>query len=329
VLRAFKFRRYQILNTAKFAALKRKNLGISGLLRYGAQMTSEQKLKKAVGGVIGAEIRSITPVSGGCISQAGILTLSNGDKLFLKWNASAPEGFFKAEADGLNEMRKCPAVRVPQVNSVSESTADVPAFIVLEALSPGESANSQEALGYQLAELHKVQSDKFGFHSRNFIGITVQHNDYHNSWGDFFFKERLVRQAEAGRRAGWFDDQLNSLLFSNEEKVLNLLSETFEKPALLHGDLWSGNVMWCVDGPALIDPAVYYGNREADIAMTECFGGFSKQFYAAYNEHYPLEEGYEHRKDILNLYHLMNHANIFGGHYVSSVKTSLKNFSET
>ena len=138
-----------------------------------------------------------------------------------------------------------------------------------------------------------------------------------------FFKYRLLYQAQLGKSSGWFTEELESILFSKEKLIKDFLAEGPSEASLLHGDLWSGNVFWSNDGPALIDPAVYYGSREADLAMTELFSGFSRDFYQAYEKVFPMISGYQKRREVLNLYHLMNHANLFAGTYINSVAVVL------
>ena len=179
--------------------------------------------------------------------------------------------------------------------------------------------------GKQLAQLHQNTNTSFGLEESNYIGSLLQQNNLHNNWIDFFINERLKPQIKLARDNGKID--LSTI--TKFERLYTKLDEIFpeEPPALLHGDLWSGNFM--VDekgGPVIIDPAVYFGHREMDIAMTKLFGGFNQQLYQSYNEHFPLEKGWEQRVDICNLYPLMVHVNLFGGGYLEQVKSILNKF---
>jgi len=273
---------------------------------------------------LGSKIVARESVSGGCISQACIITLASGECCFLKSNAGTPNGFFAAEATGLDELRKG-EILIPEVIAYEDNPGGTyPSFIVLEFLEPGHSGKKEnQQLGEQLARLHRSTADRFGFIADNFIGSLEQRNKKMARWGDFFFETRLAVQAELGRVNGWFDHSFEALLNEKQVAIREELNQTVEPPTLRHGDLWSGNVFWSTRGPALIDPAVYYGNREADLAFTELFGRFSEVFYQVYNDTYPLEPGYARRKSILNLYHLMTHSNLFGGSYISSARAAV------
>lgn len=282
------------------------------------------KLLESVAQSLNTKIAHYQPVGGGDISHAGVIATLVGDLFFLKWNAQAPEGFFRAEAAGLSELARCEALTVPNVIAYADQPESNPAWILLEHLTPGEKTEAkEEELGRMLAALHQVKSDAFGFSADNFIGLTPQQNQRISSWPDFFFSQRILPQVQIGSEAGWFDLRFDKLLQEKEATIRIMLAEARGTPSLLHGDLWSGNVFFTEESVALIDPAVYYGHREADLAMTELFGGFSKRFYDAYNEALPLDSGYAARKNLYNLYHLMNHANLFSGDYVGRVWATL------
>ncbi len=171
------------------------------------------------------------------------------------------------------------------------------------------------AMGRMLAALHRKTSDRFGWIRDNWIGLSPHKNGWREDWAVFFIEKRLVPQAEQAGKNG----------FSVElPDVKTLLEGHNPEPSLLHGDLWSGNAGFTAEGPVIFDPAVYYGDREADLAMTELFGGFPDEFYAAYEEAYPLAAGYQTRKHLYNLYHLLNHLNLFGGGYLGQVKSTLR-----
>ena len=187
------------------------------------------------------------------------------------------------------------------------------AFIVLEKLEL-QRRGDYAAMGRMLAKLHCQNGSRFGWHRDNYIGLMPQLNAWHDSWPEFFQECRIKPQLEWARQKGFPLPAIDAR---------PLLEGYDPEPSLLHGDLWSGNAGFTSDGPVLFDPAVYYGDREADLAMTELFGGFPREFYRAYDEAYPLDREYEKRKHLYNLYHLLNHLNIFGGAYLGQVRATL------
>jgi fructosamine-3-kinase len=279
-------------------------------------------LEANLGQVVEAE-----PRGGGDISQAARVRLAHGAQLLVKWHSASLPGLFRAEQRGLALLRSANALRVPEVLAQAEATADIPAFIVLEWLDPGSKSNrSAEALGTGLAAQHRVLAPSFGLDDDNFIGANPQPNQRSNNWLTFFREQRLGFQMRLAGRNGRLPTQRARRL----EILLNRLGDWLpaQPPAsLLHGDLWGGNWLATASGePALIDPAVYYGHREADLAFTELFGGFPAVFYSAYNTAWPLEPGYDKRKDLYNLYHLLNHLNLFGEGYGGSVDSILRRY---
>jgi fructosamine-3-kinase len=269
-------------------------------------------------------ISSINAVSGGSINEAFSLYTDEGN-FFIKTNsANHYPKMFEKEAKGLELLQGTNAIRIPKIIDCGEIKET--SFLILEYIN-SDQPNAQFWLdfGSQLAKLHQHTDTTFGLNHSNYIGSLQQHNNSHNSWTDFFIQERLHVQIKLARDKS----QIDIATISRFEKLYTRLDEIFpqEQPALLHGDLWSGNFM--VDengGPVIMDPAVYYGHREMDIAMTKLFGGFSSQFYDAYNNFFPLENGWENRMDICNLYPLMVHVNLFGGGYLSQVKKVLSKF---
>jgi fructosamine-3-kinase len=253
-------------------------------------------------------------VGGGCINQA--YRISDGSRsFFLKFNQASQLAMFEAEALGLKEMFESHTIRVPQ--PIGWGLADQSAYIVLEWLDLGHGkGNSWQRMGTNLAAMHRVTSASgFGWRQNNTIGDTPQHNPWTQNWVEFYREHRLRYQFKlANRRGGHFPRQ-DELLAALPE----LLAGHDPAPALVHGDLWSGNAAVTQAGePVILDPATYYGDREVDIAMTELFGRFPQGFYDAYNAAYPLDEGYYSvRKTLYNLYHILNHFNLFGGGYGS------------
>jgi protein-ribulosamine 3-kinase len=225
---------------------------------------------------------------------------------FRKEAAAARADAFAAEADGLEALR--PHIRVPAV--LDRGVKDGRAFILLERLDL-ERGGDFAALGRMLAALHRQTGPRFGWHRDNYIGLSAQQNRWCEDWAEFWRERRLRPQLE------W------AALDVNLAALDRLLQTHKPAPSLLHGYLWSGNAGFTAEGPVGFDPAVYYGDREADLAMTELFGGFPREFYRAYDAVFPLEPGYEKRKHLYNLYHLLNHLNLFGGGYLGQVKTTL------
>lgn len=257
-----------------------------------------------------AEPRSI---GGGSISQA--YALSNASSTyFVKLNQAASLAMFEAEALGLREIHRTGTIRVPQ--PLCWGVAAEAAYLVLEWIALGQGNNSAwQQMGQQLAALHRVTRDHgFGWDQNNTIGSTPQLNPWTPTWSEFFTQHRIGYQLKRATQKGGSFPRQQDLLAAIPE----LLAAHQPPPALVHGDLWSGNAACGQDGePVLLDPAVYYGDREVDLAMTELFGGFPAAFYRAYNQAYPLAPEYQQRKILYNLYHILNHFNLFGGSYLS------------
>jgi protein-ribulosamine 3-kinase len=263
--------------------------------------------------------------TGGCINEGGVIKTSVGP-FFVKWNSRNKfPGMFAAESTGLKLLSKSRGLHIPEVIAVGE----VGAFQFL-ILSHIESAKKNEfyweELGEGLADLHRITSPSYGLDHNNFIGSLDQENTPSTSWIQFFIHQRLEKQLKLMEHNGYEGNNLRSRMERFYNKLPDLLCE--EKPALLHGDLWSGNIMSNQFGkPCLIDPAVYFGHREVDLAMTRLFGGFAAEFYSSYRNAYPLENGFEDRLKIYTLYPLMVHVNLFGSSYLSQVNNILDRFS--
>lgn len=231
---------------------------------------------------------------------------------------------FKKEANGLKLLEEAGVIEIPKVLMADEDGHH--AFLLLNYIdSAVEKEDFWDDFGEKLAKLHKVKSEQFGLDHDNYMGSLKQYNSFHQSWVEFFIAQRLERQIILAREESRIGKS-DVLAF---ERLYKRLEEIFPPtlPSLLHGDLWSGNFIVGPSGLAcLIDPAVYYGHPEIDIAMTTLFGGFSNRFYEAYNRHNPLEKGWRERLPIYNLYPLLVHVNLFGGSYLGSVKEVLKRF---
>ena len=251
-------------------------------------------------------IGAAEPVGGGCIHQCYNVTI-DGRRFFLKSNDASHADSFAAEADGLAALRRG-GMRAPE--PISHGTAGERAYLLLQHL-PLTAGNFAD-LGRMLAQAHRKPGQRFGWSRDNYIGATPQPNGWCEDWAEFWRERRLKPQLELARRNG-FDLRFEA----------DLLKGHRPQPSLLHGDLWSGNAGFTAEGPVVFDPAVYYGDREADLAMTELFGGFPREFYQAYEETYPLESGYRLRKHLYNLYHLLNHLNLFGAGYLGQVQRTL------
>lgn len=253
-------------------------------------------------------------VGGGCINTAYRIT-DGRRSYFVKLNAARGLDMFEAEAAGLTEMAAARAVRVPA--PVCAGTAGDQAYLVMELLELGGRATTAalEELGRGLADLHRHTAKRFGWWRDNTIGATPQVNSESDDWPAFWRERRLGFQLELAARAGHRGrlQQVGERLMA---RLDGLFTDYRPQPSLLHGDLWSGNFGVTTAGdPVVFDPAVYYGDREADIAMTELFGRFPEPFYRAYEDSWPLDPGYCYRRDFYNAYHMLNHLNLFGGGY--------------
>jgi len=258
-------------------------------------------------------IEARTAVGGGCINESHSIR-GNGLSYFVKLNAPGRLPMFEAEAAGLAEIARSNTVRVPQ--PVCHGAGDEGSWLVLEYIEFRPASNKgMRELGRDLARMHRATAERFGWRRDNTIGATSQVNTPDADWVAFWRERRLgyqLRLAAAGGHRGRLIESGERLL----EKLPAFFASYAPRPSLLHGDLWSGNVGFIADGtPVIFDPAVYYGDREADLAMTELFGGFAPDFYAVYREAFPLDPGYAQRKHLYNLYHVLNHLNLFGGGY--------------
>ncbi|TVR73981.1 MAG: fructosamine kinase family protein [Spirochaetaceae bacterium] len=277
----------------------------------------------------GVVVRSEERSGGGSINDTRILNLSDGTRLFMKCNSTSHAGLFEEEARGLMALARAEGPRVPRVEALF--TEGSRQFLLMEYIEKGRTGGDFfSRFGRAMARLHRTnRNDRCGFERDNHIGSTPQRNTWNADWHVFFGEQRLLYQAELARRQGLADDDLERRTRTLAAKLPDLLpGPDGDRASLLHGDLWGGNYM--VDGegePVLIDPATYYGHREADLAMTELFGGFSPAFYRAYDQEWTLEPGYADRRDIYNLYHLLNHLNLFGGGYLGSCRAILRRFS--
>jgi fructosamine-3-kinase len=289
-----------------------------------------------------ATVATATSIGGGSINRTFLLTLNSGERCFLKTHSDPPPGFFTAEARGLEALAAAGVLRVPQVlhlhdpphpkclapsrPSPEDPQNRLAPFLLLEAIETGPPhPGLSERFGHELAELHRIaRSDLFGFPHDNYLGLTPQPNERHEDWCTFWRRHRLGHQLELARQRGLSDPTLDRLGDRLMDRLESWIAEPADPPSLLHGDLWGGNYLTDSGGaPVLIDPAVYHGRREADLAMTRLFGGFDARFYAAYEEAWPLAPEAEDRLTIYELYHLLNHLNLFGRGYRDGCMTRL------
>jgi fructosamine-3-kinase len=259
-------------------------------------------------GIGGGDINTAMHISGG------------GREYFIKLNSAHLLDMFEAEADGLREMAAAKAIRVPL--PVCTGVSGNQAFIVMEYLAMGGRGGGSvmARFGEQLAQMHRYTVNRFGWHRDNTIGSTPQLNDWMDDWIHFWREQRLGYQLALAGKHG-----IGARALQKGERLQEGLSAFFTtyqpEASILHGDLWSGNYGISRDGePVIFDPAVYFGDREADLAMTELFGGFGSEFYAGYQAAWPLDAGYQQRKTLYNLYHILNHYNLFGGGYASQAE---------
>lgn len=282
-------------------------------------------LEDAVAAAVGESVRSLTSAGGGDINRAARAELADGTSVFVKHRPGAPAGTYAVEADGLSWLAKAGALRIPRVRGVRDDSE--PRALVLEWIERGRRGPSHdEELGRGLAALHAAGADRFGYPIDNLIGSIPQPNERRPDWPRFYGEQRVLAMtataidngrlpASFGARAGRLATRLPELLGPPEP------------PARLHGDLWSGNAIADSAGmPVLVDPAVYGGHREMDLAMMRLFGGFSDRVFAAYEEAAPLAPGAPERVPLYQLYPLLVHVVLFGGGYVGSVDRALRDY---
>lgn len=270
---------------------------------------------------IGENIVSDISLGGGCIGDSRVVKTETGIKYFLKSYGSNTRSIIKNEANGLNELAKTKAIHIPKVIYSDEQ------FLLLEYIEQSSRvSNFSELFGQRFAMMHKYTSEEFGFYENNFIGSTPQINiPKSKKWSTFYWEYRLLYQFKLAERNNYSSPELSDLFSILENRIESIIEGSEEEPTILHGDLWGGNYIVDKKGePCLIDPAVYYGHREADLAMTMLFGGFDSKFYSAYDEAYPLKPGWKNRIEIYKLYHVMNHLNLFGASYYSQAISILK-----
>ncbi|MEA4910148.1 MAG: fructosamine kinase family protein [Anaerolineaceae bacterium] len=274
-------------------------------------------------------LQEMHPVGGGCIHNAMQVTTPR-ERYFLKYHPHARPHTFTSEKRGLELLAVTHTVRVPQVLAAGDPSDGMPGFILQEWLAPSGASHTldQGVLGEQLAALHRAgQAEAYGLDQDNYIGSNPQANDWSDDWVCFFCDRRLRPQMVLAERAGRMPSLRRQRLERLMERLAHWLDGVKRRPSLLHGDLWAGNVMTGPGGgPALIDPAVYYGDREAELAYTSLFGGFRSRFYQAYQAAWPLEPDFEERRDLYNLYHLVNHLNLFGEGYGGEVDAVLQRY---
>lgn len=312
-------------------------MGLAGL-QGAIALTIEAAIEAATGQRL--RIVAAETVGGGCINQGYRLRCVLGEAAlgvgraddpnpsdstyyFVKLNQASRVAMFEAEALGLRQMAAAQAIRVPR--PVCWGTVEGSCYLVLEwlDLSGSSRATAWAEMGRQLARLHRLalSPQGFGWEMTNTIGSTPQPNPWHGDWVSFWQTQRIGFQLQLARRRGGDFPQGDRLLAA----IPTLLSGHEPEPSLVHGDLWSGNAAIAASGiPVIFDPAAYYGDREVDLAMTELFGGFPAAFYQAYEATWPLEPGYRDRKVLYNLYHILNHFNLFGGGYASQANQMIK-----
>ena len=257
-------------------------------------MTPQHKTK--IEELLNTKIKTIQSVGGGCIANACQVLTEKEEKYFYK--SYSNNEILKCEINGLNELHLAKNIKIPKVIIAEDD------FALMEFINQSNRGkNFFETFGRSFAQLHKYSSDNFGFYENNFIGANRQVNQpISNNWTEFYFQNRLLYQFKLAEKNGYVDNNFRDLFYRLENRIDSILTGCENIPSLLHGDLWSGNYLCDENGAAcLIDPAVYYGNREADLAMTKLFGGFDTSFYSAYNEEYKLPNDWKYRENIFIL----------------------------
>lgn len=280
----------------------------------------EAALSRALGKPA-VRIQQATPLSGGCIHEARRLLTSEGE-FFAKWSSDAPADIFLREAEGLEALRKAASsLMIPRVLAASESKATQPGFLLLEYLPPSITAepHDEERLGRGLSAIHRSSASSFGFPSHTYCGPTRQDNRLCDSWPEFYRERRLRPLVEALSARG-VHSAADVRVYERVLDRLDKLLPPDSTPSLIHGDLWSGNVLWTERGPGLVDPACAFADREMEFGITTLFGGLATRAFAAYEEAWPLPADWRERNPLYQLYHLLNHAVLFGGHYAAEAR---------
>jgi protein-ribulosamine 3-kinase len=283
-------------------------------------MNAPERYRNVIRRQLETDILSFSSVGGGSINACFRIETGKGI-FFLKENkVNVFPGMFEAEKKGLAILKQANVFVVPQIFSIDEEESF--STLLMEWLE--RTTGNWGDAGKKLAQLHKNTSATFGLDHDNYIGSLPQSNTQHTTWSEFYASQRILPQLKLARD----HKKIDATLVTKGENFCRALNEIFpvEAPALLHGDLWSGNFFFSTKGPAIFDPAVYYGHREMDLAMTKLFGGFDDAFYEGYEEAFPLEKSWKSRTDFCNLYPLLVHVNLFGGSYANDVKTILEGF---
>ncbi|MDX9882542.1 MAG: fructosamine kinase family protein [Prolixibacteraceae bacterium] len=266
------------------------------------------------------------PVGGGCINSALRLKCNAGD-FFLKWNSSCPADMFLKEAAGLQEIHSVGIsyLRIPEIIWAKE-TDELPGVLLMEYLQPSDGSSEQdEKLGLGLAMLHRKTAPGYGFYHDNYCGLTVQKNTWNTNWIEFFGQQRLLYLLHMVQHSRGISSEEIKIFEKFIDRLPEILSHP-TAPSLIHGDLWSGNYMYTAGGPSLIDPAAYYADREMELSIMTMFGGFSSRVWAAYQEAFPLSDGWKERNRVYQLYHLLNHYYLFGGSYLDQANRIVRQF---
>lgn len=282
-----------------------------------------QTIREQIESVLNDKLVQTHALSGGCIARSYRIDTATKGSFFIKYGAG---NTFETESASLRELAKPKAIQVSQVIHAEK------ALLLLEYIPAGNKKKDFFSdFGRRLARLHRYTAPSFGFYEDNYIGTTPQINiptgEEATNWSTFYFNKRLLFQYRLAIANGLATARLKEGMKSLEKNISSILSGSEEPPTLLHGDLWAGNYMCNQEGdPVLIDPAVYYGHREADLAMTQLFGGFSPAFYQAYQVEYPLLPGWEQRQNLYKLYHILNHLNMFGQGYLHEAEQLISSY---
>lgn len=273
--------------------------------------------------ILNEKVTSNSFVGGGSIADSQKIRTSSGKEYLVKSYSQSKSNILKNEVNGLIEIQKSKSIKTPQIIYYDDN------ILILEFIKSGrKNKNFSQLFGIQLTEMHRLKSDKFGFYENNYIGSNHQINlPLYSNWTDFYWENRLLYQFKLAEKHGYVNSDFRKLFNQFESVYRNIIEGTEEEPSLIHGDLWGGNYLVDESGnPVLIDPAVYYGHREAELGMTILFGGFDSEFYSSYNEAYPLFDGWKERLDIYKLYHVMNHLNLFGSGYLNQTLSIIKSY---